>query len=359
MGYKKKLILLAVLVISIASFSYVLSASDKYIWFYDTYIFGPYQSLRNKAFFFIPFSIGDIVYLLLGFGLLAGLLKWFFHVATVKKNGDRWLKGVLKLLIGTAAICLLFLIGWGGNYYKKPLNSYWHINTAVSNHDSILVKFDRFLVEQLNIYAPQYHSEPFAAAETNTERYYRMYAGSVSTVRGVHVKPSLFGNLMHYLGIQGYYNPLTGEAQVNSNLPSFMLPFVIAHEMAHQYGIAAEDDANLLAYVLSVKTKDVNSRYSAYFNIWLYTHSMLRSRDTVIANDIKAALNPVSLAHIDTLRALRRKYRGEFSKYSMKTYDSYLKLNNQKDGIESYDKVAISAYLWELSNRRDSIIRIP
>jgi hypothetical protein len=159
--------------------------------------------------------------------------------------------------------------------------------------------------------------------------------------------------------VQGYYNPFTGEAQVNANLPKFMLPFVIMHEMAHQYGVGAEDDANLLAYVLSMKSNDNGLRYSASFNIWLYAHSMLRQRDTVAANEIKAMLNPITLGHIDTLRALRRKYRGDFSKYSGRAYDSYLKLNNQKDGIESYDKVAISAYLWETSDKKDSPVFVP
>src|SRR5690606_3819350 len=145
--------------------------------------------------------------------------------------------------------------------------------------------------------------------------------------------------LMQHLGIQGYYNPWTGEAQVNRYLPSFMLPFVICHEMAHQAGIAAEDDANLLSYVVSTIAEDSLFRYSAYFNIWLYTHARLKRFDPEKASLLKENLNPKTLAHIDTLRKIRRQYNSDISLYSGTIYDGYLKLHHQKDGIESYNKV--------------------
>jgi hypothetical protein len=166
---------------------------------------------------------------------------------------------------------------------------------------------------------------------------------------------------MQHLGIQGYYNPFTGEAQVNSFLPAFMQPFVISHEMAHQSGIAAEDDANLLAYALGATSGDSSFNYSAYLNVWLYTHARVRAVDTHMANIFRKQLNPITKSHLDTLRAIRRKFDSDVNDYSSYLYDEYLKLHNQKEGIETYDKVSISAWAWE--RQRDSVttklLRLP
>jgi hypothetical protein len=48
------------------------------------------------------------------------------------------------------------------------------------------------------------------------------------------IKPSIYSYLGNYLGFQGYYNPFSGEGQVNTTIPRFLEPFVTTHEMAHQ-----------------------------------------------------------------------------------------------------------------------------
>ncbi|MEI8280426.1 MAG: DUF3810 family protein, partial [Bacteroidota bacterium] len=184
---------------------------------------------------------------------------------------------------------------------------------------------------------------------------------SKTKMHGLKVKPSFFGFFMQYLGIQGYYNPFTGEAQVNRFLPTFMLPFVICHEMAHQSGIAAEDDANLMSYVLGTTVNDTSFNYSCYLNLWLYANSRLRIKDSVLANIFRNELNPISCRHLDTLRAIRYKYHTEVGVYSSQLYDVFLRWHHQKDGIESYSRVASSAWIWEQERliSRDSIIHLP
>ena len=166
---------------------------------------------------------------------------------------------------------------------------------------------------------------------------------------------------MERIGVEGYYNPFTGEGQVNKELPGFVLPFVISHEMAHQAGIAAEDDANLMAYAVGTTTTDSSFRYSAYLNIWAYTNNRLYRRDSTLANQHEAALNPLSRAHLDTLEQLARKYHNEAARYSSAFYDGYLKLQKQKQGIRSYANVTFSAWQQELKRRdkNSSLIRIP
>jgi hypothetical protein len=361
MRYKKKLIILLLLVVILTAIQYTLPSHLRAVYLYNAYIFRPYQVLRNVILRLIPFSVGDILYIIAGIALISTVVKWFLYFLKVRTHMHELFTSMLHFIISVTSIYIWFVIGWGGNYYKPTLSTYWELNKSAWVKKDSLIAFDQFLVDKINAYAPAYKTIRLKEINKRAKQYYIDYTDAGTRKKGLHVKPSVFGYFMEYLGIQGYYNPFTGEAQVNRHLPSFMLPFVATHEMAHQAGIAAEGDANLLAYAIGTRVDDSAFRYSTYFNIWLYAQSRLRMIDSVEANKMKAQLNPLSLAHIDTLRALRMKYRGWFTDYSSQLYDSYLKLHAQKKGIRSYNEVTISAWALERQRaiKKEDIIRVP
>lgn len=80
-------------------------------------------------------------------------------------------------------------------------------------------------------------------------------------------KPSVFGKIMSFTGILGYYNPFSAEAQYNKNLPSTQLPFTLAHESAHQMGFAREQEANFIGYLLGKNSKNSELRYSTNYYV--------------------------------------------------------------------------------------------
>ena len=71
---------------------------------------------------------------------------------------------------------------------------------------------------------------------------------------------------MSRLGLSGFYMPFTGEPNFNDAQPDFDLPYVIAHEKAHQRGFAREDEANFIAFLVCVNSTDPYLRYSGYLN---------------------------------------------------------------------------------------------
>ena len=229
------------------------------------------------------------------------------------------------------------------------------------NDSLALVAFDGFLVDRLNAYAPHFRSPEFDDVNEKAIIYYRKYTDSKLKKDGLGVKPMLFGYVMQRMAVDGYYNPFTGEGQVDGDLPGFELPFIICHEMAHQAGIGDEGDANLMAYAVGTMMNDSSFNYSCYLNIWLYTNSRLYRRDSTVAKAFEKKLNALTKAHIDTLDQISSKYNSTMTLYSGKIYDSYLKLQDQKDGIRSYGNVSISA--WQLEQKRmkepEMVIRIP
>lgn len=347
MRYKKKLIALCVIVALLTIMQTVLPYRPKWTIIYADYIFVPFQSFRNIIFGWSQLSFGDLLYFSGGIVIIWLVLKWVYYIITIRKSVGKLGNSMLNTVIFCASVYLLFLLGWGGNYYKPSLTTYWDMDKTNWVDGQTEAKYDSFLIKELNSYATNYTPLPFKQARRQAMGYYKQHTDCKARLHGLNIKPSIYGYFMQHLGIQGYYNPITGEAQVNRYLPPFMLPFVMVHEMAHQAGIAAEDDANLLAYTISVQSGDPSFRYSAYLNMWLYNHNRLKRQDSVLANEMRTQLNPLTLQHLDTLQQIRERYRSEFSSYSSSLYDVYLKALQQEDGIGSYNQSVITAWTWE------------
>ena len=359
MRYKNKLIMITILVVVLTIIQYALPAHSKVVSFYDANIFRPFQSVRNAIFSVSPVSIGDILYVAGAVVVAVLVVKWCYYAVKFRTHKHQLSASLLHTVIGLGVVYILFLLGWGGNYYKPTLTDYWKLDKSEWKRDSTLPIFDAYLITKLNEYAPAYRTMDFRTLDNEAQRLFKAHTEGKTKTYGVKVKPSVFGYMMQHMGVQGYYNPWTGEAQVNKYLPTFMLPFVIHHEMAHQAGIAAEDDANLLSYAVGTTVADPTFRYSAYFNLWLYTHSRLKRFDSAMARKLAMNLNPLTKSHLDTLKEIRRRYKSDVSDYSGAFYDGYLKLHHQKDGIESYNKVAITAWAWERRSRKGGVIELP
>ena len=77
-------------------------------------------------------------------------------------------------------------------------------------------------------------------------------------------KPMLYSWLMSITGYSGMYFALTGEAMINTQPPGIFMPGTVAHEHAHQRGVFAEDEANFVAIIASIRSDDVVFQYAGY-----------------------------------------------------------------------------------------------
>ncbi len=69
--------------------------------------------------------------------------------------------------------------------------------------------------------------------------------------------------LFSKLGILGTYSFPSSEVLVNPGAPDYTKPFSAAHECAHLYGIAREDEASLCAFVVLYSSDNSALKYSA------------------------------------------------------------------------------------------------
>jgi hypothetical protein len=148
------------------------------------------------------------------------------------------------------------------------------------------------------------------------------------------------------MGFSGYLNPFTAEAQINRKIPPVEMPFVIMHEMAHQYGYAAEDEANLLGYVSCMESKDVYFKYSAELIAVQYLLYEIHKHNSTTYGQMKKNLLPGVEEDFQLIHDFWDSYHTPVEPFFQKIYDAYLKANRQKTGIQSYSEFV--GYLMEL-----------
>src|SRR5678809_1786278 len=111
----------------------------------------------------------------------------------------------------------------------------------------------------------------------------------------------MWGWLGNYAGFMGYYNPFTGEAQVNTTVPKFLQPYITTHEIAHQLGYSKENEANFVGYLAAISSPDPVFHYSTYFDLFLYANREVYFFDSVSSKNAREELNPFVKKDIEEL----------------------------------------------------------
>ena len=117
------------------------------------------------------------------------------------------------------------------------------------------------------------------------------------------------------------------------------MPITIAHEMAHQEGIAAENDANFKGFLDCYTHPDLDIRYAAVLFAYQKCIGSLASIRPEVARELNCLLHPGILANYNEIFSYWRKHQNPVEPFIKSSYDRYLKANNQAAGILSYNAV--------------------
>ncbi len=342
---KKKwlaLALLAGIVVAIRLVSLNHAFIEKY---YSTGIYPAISAFLKYLFGWLPFSLGDILYGAVIISLLTRLYKAAKKIMQKQYKPDS-LKTTAYTSVSTLLLIYIsFNLLWGLNYNRKGISYQLGIqkekySTAeLTMLDSILVikvnENKAALIRQHKKYLNT--TETFDAVANAYENASRQYPWLLYTPTSA--KTSLWGWAGNYLGFTGYYNPFTGEAQLNTTVPKFMQPFTACHEVAHQLGYAKENEASFVGYLAAVSSGDSLLYYSTYLDMYLYAYSNLLFADSSKARFFSKQLLPEVKADIKELRDFNKAHQSPLEPLSKWLYKKYLENNQQPSGLLSYDEV--------------------
>lgn len=318
-------------------------------WVETNYTFGLYPlivKLQRILFGWIPFSIGDLFYAFLILVILFRTGKFLKYLFQKKLTRRYFSTGLQQAIFFFLFVYVFFNLLWGLNYNRVGIARQLELDVkpySLADLDSVTT----ILQERLNEYAV--FVSPAQRDSFNRKKRlfhesreaYDFAAAKFSFLKYEHpsVKPSMFSYLGNYLGFQGYYNPFSGEAQVNTTIPKALEPFVTTHEIAHQLGYAKENEANFVAFLACRQSPSRVMRYSMYFDMYNYAIGEVYRRDTVLAKNFQQQLHPQVIKDRKEFRDFYKQYKNPVEPLIMWAYGHYLKANNQPGGKQTYNEV--------------------
>ncbi len=289
----------------------------------------------------IPFSVGDIMYGV----LILYLLKSIWEARKTWKK--EWKNTILKVLSVLSVAYFLFHFLWAMNYYRQPLFGKMKIERDYSDAD--LLDFTKKLITKTNeIHSQITKNDSLKVVfPYSNEQVFEMNLNGYQTLsnqyaffeyRNPSIKKSLFSLPLTYMGFGGYLNPFTNEAQINYLMPMYNSPTTTCHEMAHQMGFASESECNFIGFLASVKNKNLYFQYSGYSYALRYCLSNWYARDEKVCDQLLKTVHPGILKNYQESEDFWKQYDTFIDKGFHAFYDNFLKMNQQKDGMEGYSK---------------------
>lgn len=327
----------------------ILSFSSSWVETYYTYGIYPFISIVLRYLFgWLPFSVGDILYTAVIIWIIYKSITLIKHAKSQKCSRSYLLRAIRRTGFVLLVLYVLFYSLWGLNYSRQGIASQLELKEqqySVSDLDTLVYLLRNRVNDNARLLTPAIR-DSFKTKKNlflNASLLYKIAETKYPFLvyKGYSVKPSLFSYLGNYMGFQGYYNPFTGEAQINTTIPPCVEPFVAAHEIAHQLGYAKESEANFVGFLSCRLHPSVNFKYSVYFDMYHYAIRELGYVDSAKAKAYDSTLHVQVKKDKADYIAFYKKYRNPAEAYIDKFYGYFLKANNQPKGRQSYNDVVI------------------
>jgi hypothetical protein len=298
----------------------------------------------HPIFNLFPFSLGDVLYIAVIGYLIYSLIRLI--KLAIKKAFKQAGILLLGIVIGVQTGVLIFYLFWGLNYFRPQAGEL--LKLPDSNYTTASLKaVTAMLIDSANACRTRLTSNDLSQSnsviyQTAIQAVSQLSNDSVNfRTYSPGIKPSLLTPLLNYIGTSGYYNPFTSEAQMNYQMPIFSKPVTACHEMSHQMGFGAEDEANFVGFLAGIGSHDRLQRYSAYhlavgeFMFALYFRDSLQNKELKL-RESAAVHNDFKIE-----RAYWLSYQSKAGILSSIFYDKFLKANNQPQGLNTYNRMVL------------------
>ena len=303
----------------------------------------------------IPFSLAE--FLLILSPVLVFLICWRMCKRLKRSliSGIRYFVGFLSVI---SIVFSVLVFGFNSGFYSEGVEEKVDFKrenlSADQLYETAILLIDAIREDLIYIsYTEDNSSEmTFSYAEMNKKlnHAYESLCEIYPSFQKIYsnTKPVMLSKPWTYTHISGVYTFFTGEANVNTNYPDFIMVSSAAHEMAHQRGIAKEDEANFTAFLVCSLSDDPYIRYCGYADVLNDLMGKLYSADTKL----------YAKAYEYMPQELKNEYKAYsvfFDEYrenvaatvSTAVNNAYITSHNQPQGVKSYGLVVdlVAAYM--------------
>ena len=306
----------------------------------------PVHRFLSVACSHVSFSVAEVVV-----GVFAVWVIWYLTsqvVMLIKK--DKKIQRLLLLLLTVLCVCLtiyaMFCVLWGIYYYGddfaaqsgldngpvdvQELRAVTIYFATMANEYAKLVPRDENGVCSFDRDAVLARSDEVYAI---AEQMYPCLEAPDIRAKGVHLS-----KIVSLIDFTGFFFPFTAEANVNTDFPTSLFPSTVAHELAHQRGVAKEQEANFCAVMSSLEYGDPEYVYSACLLAYTHLGNALYKVDRKTYSAIYSSLSEEVLADFKANREYWQKFDTKVRKVYNTVYENFLYSFDQSDGLRSYGR---------------------
>ena len=244
--------------------------------------------------------------------------------------------GMLRAGLVTAAIIYLwFLLFWGFNYRRVPLEQKLAFDPSQITREQGL-QLGRTAVERANALVHEAKGAPLdREALLAALRRVQTHLREAPLIAAPDPKRSLLALYFRKAAIDGMTDPFFLEIVVNPDVLPSERPFVLAHEWAHVGGFADESEANFIAWLTCLRGP-ASAQYSGWLAAYQHIASGLPPPDR---RALAQALSPAVRADLDAERERFNRSSPAVRNAARGAYDTYLRANRIEEGIANYNAV--------------------
>lgn len=298
--------------------------------------------------YLFPFSVVEWFYAAFILGVMAWVAVLFYRLRIRKgRRWDTFYGGALGLVCLFLTTYGFYCVTWGVNYYADG----FQVKSGIYAQPVTAGELERvtlYFTEKLAETAGQVRRDEDGVFAVPREEIFdqspRVYDNLSQEFpflarRDRKPKKMFFSRLFSAMNFTGFYSPYTGESNLNVDSPACLLPANIAHELAHQRGIASEQECNFLAVAAAVSSEDPAYQYSGYLMGYIHLSNALYRADPERWAEIRGLLPEEAAADLRYHSAYWAQFEGLTAKVSTAIYDNALRSYGQTAGIQSYGTV--------------------
>ena len=299
----------------------------------------------------LPFSLAELIIMLLPLLLLSAIIvPVVMHVRGKEISSKKMVSFIAAMATLLLYLYFSFVFTLGAAYHTKSLPEKMGLDDKEVSDDElydtalIVLKGAQSCLDDIEFSEGGASVMPYSFSELNDKlnTSYKTVAADYDFISSMSskVKPVIMSEPMTYTHISGVYTYFTGEANINVNFPDYSLPYTMAHEMAHQRGIAREDEANFIAYLVCIGSDDSYIKYSGYMGMYEYFINALAESDDSLFSKLYRSAD-------DRIKGEIGSYNEFFDKYadtpvadiSQSINNGYQQIQGIEEGTKSYGLV--------------------
>ena len=289
-------------------------------------------------------SLAEILIGIFGVSVLVYIIYEILMLIVKSGRVKRLYRFVIRLAATGLAVYAGYSMLWGVYYYGDDFIAESGLESgeiSIAELETVTVYFAEKLNEYSGLVSRDENGLYIADRQEILAKSPEVYLGieqKFPSLEGpdISAKGLRFSRVLSYMDFTGFFFPFTAEANVNTDFPPGLFASTVAHELAHQRGVAKEQEANFVSVLSCLDYGDVDYCYSACMLAYTHLGNALHSADYSAWYMVYMGLEESVQRDFAANRAYWQQFETPVQTVSTGVYEGFLQSYDQSLGMKSY-----------------------